>query len=123
MSDFPSTKDAVRKKYGKGKASYAVRVGRTGTYIDAQDLPSGMARYANDVRGTNKRANAELAHTNNTKRAGVVIVAKHPIKVKREKNSKGKQEMRKEILLDYGGDYWHDEQWENGHKRAKKRRV
>jgi uncharacterized protein len=117
------TKAYLNKKYGKGKATYAVRVGRTGNYIDAQDVPSGMARYANDVRGTNKRPNAELAHTGKTKRAGVVIVAKHPISVKREKNSKGKQEMRKEILLDYGKDYWKDEQWENGHKRAKKRRV
>lgn len=110
----------LNKRYGKGLATYATRVGRTGTYIDAAKTPSGMARYANDVRGTNKQPNAELRVTGKTKRAGVNLVAKRPIRTTSQRNSKGKRENRKEILLDYGEEYWDQNA---AHKRTKTGRV
>lgn len=64
--------------------------------IDAFHLPNALARYANDAKGTTKirglRNNSEF-HT--IKRRGW-IVAKNNIKAGRE------------ILVDYGADYWKD---------------
>lgn len=99
----------LRKRYGKGTGKYTVRVGATGTYIDAAKQPSGMARWANDPRGSGKQPNARLevnTHSLRDPTAKVRIVSTKKIDPEPETNSKGKRESRKEILVKYGSNYW-----------------
>lgn len=87
------TKDQAEEKYpGNTQAPYMIKVNKN-KYIDAAETPAGMARYAN--HGNPRKQNAKLART----RAQKVVV-------KTTKKIDVPAKEKKEILVDYGKDYW-----------------
>ena len=86
------TGDWVAAEDGAGGA-YALQVSKT-KIIDAARTNAGPGRWANDPRGTGRRANAELRYSAKNKVGSVA--AKQKIK-------KGD-----EVLVSYGRQYWKD---------------
>lgn len=101
------TRAQIEQKYpGDTQAPYVVKAKGTDKFIDASQPPAGMARYAN--HGNVRNQNAKLATTRQKK---VVIKATKKIRVPHGR--------KKEILVDYGKEFWkRNPSRQHAHRRA-----
>lgn len=86
------TKQQLDKRYpGDSLAVYGLQINKN-RYIDARSTKAGVARYANDPRGSGKSANAKLKISRATNKGK--LEATRPIKENQE------------VLASYGREYW-----------------